>query len=109
VEEQRVWVIVALTSPRADWERLGEAYRVNARFEVRAVDDALRVPASAVFRHGSGDAVFRMVGGRAALAPVTIGVQGGGFVQIRAGLAAGDTVIVHPDRALADGDRVRLR
>jgi HlyD family secretion protein len=109
VEEQRVWVIVELASPRAEWQRLGEAYRVNARFELRAVDDALRVPASAVFRHGKGDAVFRMVDRRAVLTPVTTGVQGGGFAQVLEGLAAGDTVIVHPDRALADGDRVRLR
>ena len=109
VEEQRVWVIVELTSRRVEWEHLGEAYRVNARFELRAVDDALRVPASAVFRHGSGDAVFRLVGSRAVLTPVAIGLQGGGFAQVVKGLTAGDTVIVHPDRALADGARVRLR
>jgi HlyD family secretion protein len=109
VEEQRVWVIVALTSPRAQWAHLGEAYRVNARFVLRAVDGALRVPLSAVFRHAGGDAVFRLSERRAVLTPVRIGVQGGGFAQVLDGLSAGDTVIVHPDRALDDGDRVRLR
>jgi HlyD family secretion protein len=109
VEEQRVWVIVALTSPRAQWAHLGEAYRVNARFVLRAVDGALRVPLSAVFRHADGDAVFRLRERRAVLTPVRIGVQGGGFAQVLDGLSAGDTVIVHPDRALDDGDRVRLR
>jgi HlyD family secretion protein len=109
VEEQRVWVIVQLTSPQADWAHLGEAYRVNARFLLRAVDDAARVPASAVFRQDGGDAVFRVAGGRAALTPVRVGVQGGGVAQVLSGLAPGDTVIVHPDRGLADGERVRER
>jgi hypothetical protein len=30
-------------------------------------------------------------------------------VQVLSGLAPGDTVIVHPDRGLADGARVRER
>lgn len=109
VEEQRVWVIVALTSPPAAWSHLGEAYRVNARFELRAVDDALRVPASALFRNGEGEAVFRVIDRRAVLTPVRAGVQGGGFAQVLGGLSSGDVVIVHPDRALEDGDGVRIR
>ena len=62
VEEQRVWVIVEITSPRSEWASLGEAYRVNARFIRQAAADALRVPASATFRHGAGTAVFRIDG-----------------------------------------------
>lgn len=109
VEEQRVWVIVELTSPRAEWERLGEAYRVNARFVLDTVDGALRIPSSAVFRHASGNAVFRMDAGRARLTPIEVGMEGGGFTEIRAGLNQGDLVVIHPDRALEDGDRVRTR
>ena len=33
----------------------------------------------------------------------------GGLVEIRGGLAAGDRVVVHPDRSLEHGGRVRLR
>ncbi|HEX5754845.1 MAG TPA: HlyD family efflux transporter periplasmic adaptor subunit, partial [Arenimonas sp.] len=40
VEEQRVWVIVALDSPREHWLRLGDAYRVSAGFRLQSVDDA---------------------------------------------------------------------
>jgi len=109
VEEQRVWVIVELTSPRAEWERLGEAYRVNARFVLRTVDGVLRVPSSAVFRHGTGNAAFLMNDGRARLTPIQIGVEGGGFSEVRGGLSQHDVVIIHPDRALEDGDRVRTR
>jgi HlyD family secretion protein len=109
VEEQRVWVLVEITSPREQWPQLGEAYRVNARFVLREVAEALRAPAGAVFRHDGGEAVFRIVGGRARLTPVRAGVQGGGSVEILEGLQAGDRLIVHPDRELKDGARVRAR
>jgi HlyD family secretion protein len=109
VEEQRVWVIVDITSPRSEWKSLGEAYRVNARFILRQVADTLRVPASATFRHGDGTAVFRIDGSRARLTPVEAGIEGEGWVQVSAGLAERDRVVLHPDRELEDGGRVRIR
>ena len=109
VEEQRVWVIVEITSPRDEWINLGEAYRVNARFVLNEAADTLRVPASAVFQDDGGDAVFRIDGSRARLAPVRAGLRGGGWVEVLEGLEAGDRVVVHPDRELADGQRVRSR
>jgi len=109
VEEQRVWVIVEITSPRDEWINLGEAYRVNARFVLNEAADTLRVPASAVFQSDGGDAVFRIDGSRARLAPVRAGLRGGGWVEVLDGLEAGDRVVVHPDRELADGQRVRSR
>lgn len=109
VEEQRVWVIVEITSPREEWASLGESYRVNARFILREAADALRVPASAVFRHAGGPAVFRIDGSRARLTPVRTGVEGEGWVQVEDGLVAGDGVVLHPDRELEDGARVRVR
>lgn len=109
VEEQRVWVLVEFTSPREEWPRLGEAYRVNARFVLREATDVLRAPASAVFRHEGGEAVFRIDGSRARLTPVRTGLQGGGLVEILGGLQAGNRLVVHPDRELKDGARVRSR
>jgi HlyD family secretion protein len=109
VEEQRVWVIVEITSPREEWTGLGEAYRVNARFVLNETADTLRVPASAVFRNDGGDAVFRIDGSRARLTAVRAGLRGGGWVEVLEGLDAGDRVVVHPDRELADGARVRSR
>ena len=109
VEEQRVWTIVELTGGHEAREWLGEAYRVNARFVLREREDTLRAPASAVFRHGDGQAVFRIDGRRARLVPVEAGLQGGGWVEILDGLAEGARVVVHPDRELDDGNRVRAR
>jgi HlyD family secretion protein len=67
------------------------------------------VPSSATFRHGAGTAVFRIDGSRARLAPVATGIEGEGWVQVSDGLAAGDRVVLHPDRELEDGQRVRVR
>jgi len=109
VEEQRVWVIVDFRSPRSQWARLGDAYRVNARFVIWEGEDVLRVPASAVFRAGDGEAVFVVTEGRARLRPVDTGRSGGLATQVIEGLAEGERVIVHPDRDLTDGARVRER
>ncbi len=109
VEEQRVWVIADFTSPQTLWQRLGDEYRVNARFILWEADDALRVPLSALFRRDDGWALFAVEGGRARLRSVNIGEQGENFAQVIGGVAAGEHVVVHPDRELEDGRRVRLR
>jgi HlyD family secretion protein len=109
VEEQRVWVIVEITSPRSEWTNLGEAYRVNARFVLNEATDTLRVPASAVFRSDDADAVFRIDGSRVRLTKMNAGLRGDGWVEVVDGLSAGDRVVVHPDRELSDGQRVRAR
>lgn len=109
VEEQRVLVIADITSPREAWARLGDAYRVNARFVLWEDDDVLRVPASALFRHADGWAVFAVEQARAVLRAVEIGHRGAWLTEVRGGLAAGDAVIVHPDRDIEPGTRVRVR
>lgn len=109
VEEQRVWVRVGIDSPREHWDRLGDAYRVTARFILQGANDVLRVPTSALFRLDGGWAVFRIEGGRARLQAVETGISGEGWTELRRGLAVGDAVIVHPERELADGERVKLR
>lgn len=108
VEEQRVWVILALDEADRPPE-LGDAYRVHARFILDEQDAAVRVPASALFRHADGLGLFRVERGRARLVPVRVGLQGGGWAAVLEGMEAGDRVIVHPDRELVDGARVRVR
>ena len=107
VEEQRVRVVVALAATPES--HLGEAYRVDARFVLDARDDAVRLPAGAVFRDGDGHAVFVVDGHRARLRRVAAGLAGDGWVEVLEGVAPGDRVVVHPGNALADGDRIRAR
>lgn len=106
VEEQRVLVIADFVSPRDRWQRLGDAYRVEARFRVWEGEEVLQIPASALFRHNDGWGVFRIVDGRARLTPVEIGRRAGLAVQVRAGLEPGEQVVSHPDDRIHDGVRV---
>ena len=109
VEEQRVWVIVDFTSPRQAWQRLGDGYRVEARFVLWQGNNVLQLPSSALFHHGKGWAVFRVEGGRARLTAVEIGQRAGLATQVLSGLSAGDRVVSHPDESISDGVRVRAR
>jgi HlyD family secretion protein len=109
VEEQRVWVIVAFTSPASQWQRLGDGYRVEASFILWEGKDILQVPASALFRDGEGWAVFAVEQGRAVKRSVQVGQRTGLHAQITSGLQAGDKVISHPDDRVRDGVRVGAR
>jgi HlyD family secretion protein len=109
VEEQRVWVIVALTSPPPEWQRLGDAYRVEARLIVWEANDVLQLPASALFRDGEGWAAFVVEQGKARKRQVKVGQGNGLQTELVSGIAAGATVLVHPDDRIHDGVGVAVR
>jgi HlyD family secretion protein len=110
VEEQRVNVIIDITSPAAQWMALGDGYRVGVRIVTVSQPSVLRVPVSAVFpRADGGMAVFAAVGGRARLTPVELGGRNGTEAWVRSGVPAGTEVIVYPPPALRDGARVSAR
>lgn len=109
VEEQRVRVIADFTSPPGQWQRLGDGYRVEARFVVWEDDDVLQIPASALFRHDGGWAVYAVEADRAKLKPVEIGQRAGLVAQVVSGLAAGERLIRHPDDKIREGVRVKPR
>lgn len=107
VEEQRVWVLCDFVSPLADWQRLGDGYRVDAEF-ILSSGTALTVPTGALFRRDAGWAVYAVDNDRAVERSVTVGRRSGLDAEIVQGLAAGDRVIVHPDDRVAEGTRVEL-
>ncbi|HSJ07608.1 MAG TPA: efflux RND transporter periplasmic adaptor subunit [Longimicrobiales bacterium] len=106
VEEQRVNVILDLGERPAE---LGDGYRVDAAISVWSGTDILAVPTAALFRTGTGWSLFTVDGGRARLREVRVGERSGTRAQVLAGIEAGDTVVLFPPDALADGDRVRAR
>lgn len=69
--------------------------------------EVVAVPASAVLRSESSAFVMVVRDGRVALAPVEPGVTDAGFVEIRKGLGAGETVVARAAAFLRDGDAVR--
>lgn len=109
VEEQRVPVTVALTSPAAERMGLGHGYRVEARIVVWQEAEAVQVPASALFRAGEGWAVFVDRDGVAATQPVTLGPNNGQSAQVLSGLDPGDQVILYPSAAISDGIQIAKR
>jgi len=109
VEEQRVLVICDFTSPYEKWQRLGDGYRVEARFVLWQQDDVLQVPASSLFRYQDGWAVFVVDDGRAARRQLDVGQRNGLTAQVLDGLKPGEQVINHPSDEVENGRRVAMR
>jgi HlyD family secretion protein len=123
VEEQRVRVLIDITSPQPQWQALGDGFRVSLRIVTLAQDAAVQVAVSAVFplpadtaaaADSSADlapshAVFVVDGGRARLVPVVLAGRNAQTAWVRSGLSPGATVIVYPPRAVRDGVRVVTR
>jgi HlyD family secretion protein len=107
VEEQRVAVVATPTGPAADWQALGDGYRVELRIAVAEQKDALRVPVGALFRRGEAWAAFVVRDGRAREAAVQVGRATPAFAEALAGLIAGDQVVLYPSELLVDGAPVR--
>ena len=111
VEEQRVNVLIDITSAPEQWRSLGDGYRVGLRLVTLANPKELQVPVSAVFPRtdAPGMAAFTVQDGRARLTPVDVGARNGATAWVRSGLAVGAQVIVYPPPAVRDGAHVKAR
>jgi HlyD family secretion protein len=109
VEEQRVWIIADITSPREQWLGLGDGFRVDVKVVVDEIERATVVPAGALFRRGDAWAVFVIEGNQAQLRQVEIARRSGRLAAIAHGLQPGTPVVMYPPSALADGSIVRTR
>jgi len=107
VEEQRVNVIADLLTPPEQRRSVGDNFRVEARIIVWETNDALKVPAGALFRRGDQWAIFVVANGRGQLRSVKVGRSSGTETQILDGLKAGDQVILYPGSRVHDGQRVK--
>lgn len=103
VEEQRVWIISDFTSSAEQWARLGDGYRVEAKFILWHKDDILQIPSSALFRYKEGWAVFAIKNGKATRKQVTIGQRNGLIAQILSGLVENEKIVNHPSDSVEDG------
>jgi HlyD family secretion protein len=138
VEEQRVRVLIDITSPQAQWQALGDGFRVSVRIVTLSEAKAVQVPVSAVFpmpgepgatdttfgRDASGVdagdtlsraipkarfAVFLLDAGRARQTVVELGARNGSTAWIRSGITTGQQVIAYPPAAVRDGLRIAAR
>ena len=109
VEEQRVNVLVDITSAPDQWINLGDGYQVDARIVVFSWDDAIIVPAGALFRRGEKWNVFVVNAGRVEVREITLLRRSGRSAAVAAGLSPGERVIVYPSDRIAPGVRVEFR
>ncbi|MGD9501748.1 MAG: efflux RND transporter periplasmic adaptor subunit [Methyloceanibacter sp.] len=109
VEEQRVNVIVDIVSPREEWSSLGDGYRVEARIAVFSADDALIMPAGALFRRGETWSTYIVRDGRAERRDVALLRRSGGLAALTSGVEPGEEVIVYPSDSVGPGVRVNPR
>lgn len=106
VEEQRVNVIVDLTTAPDRRPNLGDNFRVEARIIIWEEAEALKVPSGALFRQGDHWATFKIEEGRAKLQPLKVGHSSGTETEILDGLNEGETVALYPSSRVHDGQRV---
>ena len=86
---------------------LGELAEITIFFP--PIPQALTVPNAALRKIGTQDGVWQLRQGRLKFQPIRIGERAlNGKVQVLAGLAKGDQVIVHSERELHEGDKVSI-
>ena len=109
VEEQRVLVIVEITSPPEKWQVLGDGYRMEAHFIIWEGKNILQIPASALFRLGNQWAVFVEENGKARRRVVEVGQRNGLAAEIISGLKESEKVVAYPDDSIGEGTKIRQR
>ena len=112
VEEQRVKVIIAITTELTDRQRLGDGFRVEARFILWQSDRALQIPNSALFRDNNeqrGWAVYRIKSDRLEKRAVKIGHRNSLMAEVIEGLDENESVVAYLSNELKDGVKVEIR
>lgn len=109
IDEQRVKVILGLTSPVENWSQLGHGFRVITRITLWREDDVLTIPVGALFRDGTDWATYVLRDGQAQVQAITLGERNESLAQVLDGLQPGDRVILHPSDLVADGVKVAPR
>lgn len=106
IEEQRANVVADFVDPPGP---LGDGYRVEARIIIWEAESVLKVPSSALFRHGDGWSVFVVENGKAIRHEVEIGHRSQFEAEVLSGIDEGAAVIVHPTNQIDDGAKVENR
>ena len=109
IEEQRVNVIIDLTSDESEWQRLAHGYQVDVRVVLWDSDDTLILPLLALFRDGPDWSVFVESDGRAELRNVEIGRRNSLDAEVIGGLEAGERIVLHPSDRVSAGVRIAER
>jgi multidrug efflux pump subunit AcrA (membrane-fusion protein) len=69
----------------------------------------VKVPAAAVAKRGEKTVVFEVQGGTVRERTITAGPERDGQVEVKQGLAGGETLVTRPPDNMRDGDAVRTK
>ena len=95
--------------PTGKWQRiLKPGMLVGAFIAKEESKNTLIVPLSALVKEGNQYVVFKVSGGIAHKKNVEIGIKSGKYVEIKSGIAEGDTVITLGAAGLSDGQPVEI-
>jgi RND family efflux transporter MFP subunit len=102
---RQVEVLVGLTGEQPKVAGLYAEGRIDA-----ATSDALMLPESAIVKAGDKTYTWRVKGATLSKVDLQVGMrdQRTGNIEIKSGLAAGDTVLRNPSSNLKDGQKVEL-
>ena len=109
IEEQRVKVRVDFVDPLPPGQLVGDRFRVEARIVTWSAPKVLQVATGALFRRGNDWLTFLIDAGHARAVRVEIAHNNGSVAEVRSGLTEGQTVILHPPDAIAEGKAVQPR
>ena len=110
VEEQRVNVTIRFLSPYEDRPTLGHGFRVETRIVTWSAEDALIVPAGALFRAGPDQwALFVVENGVAVQRAVQLAANNGLTAAIATGVSPDEQIVLYPPSGLMDGQSVAER
>lgn len=105
VTEERITLVAFEQIPAG--LTIGEMAEVTV--QTAAGQSGLTVPNAAIKQTPQGAAVWKLEDGRPILVAVKLGNASlDGLVQLVAGLASGDEIIVHSERELSEGGRVKI-
>lgn len=117
VEEQRVTVIVEISSDYSQRKQLGHGFRVDASFILWQSAKVLQIPVSALFRVDNSNAikpqnewaVYVINANKLEKRTVKIGHRNTLMVEVSEGLVAGEQLVSYLANDLQDGMSVTLR
>jgi HlyD family secretion protein len=95
--------------PPDAWRSLGDGFATGIEITVWSSPDVVQVPTSAIFREGSGWAVFTVLDERAVVRPVELGHRGPLKTEILSRLQPDEVVVIHPGASVHRGVRVASR
>lgn len=107
-ESRTFGVEIAIENPQG---LLRPGMFVNATLILERRDDALMVPTSAIVFRDGRRVVFTVddeQSPRASTAPVEIGTQDSGWVEVLSGITADDTIVIEGNAFLENGQRIQI-